>query len=179
MLLPILICISGWLSEPDAAMFERAAHDRGYATYFALRGESLEGQDCDATIVRSDDDTTRPRRIGFDDRNARRDYTRRTITQARAYDIMLAWGQYERAIVAEKATGLGFVADGYSDAYDFLAELPAQLVSENAAMLMDNSPDPADRKHKRRGTVLGKWHQLKKELWSRHKEAECTQLVPF
>jgi hypothetical protein len=26
---------------------------------------------------------------------------------------------------------------------------------------------------KRRNTILGSWHQLKKELWSRHVETDC------
>jgi hypothetical protein len=46
-------------------------------------------------------------------------------------------------------------------------------------MLMDYSDDRADWKHKRRGTVLGKWHQHKKELWQRHIDVECTEIVPF
>ena len=32
------------------------------------------------------------------------------------------------------------------------------------------SDDPADWKYKRKGTVLGRWHQLKKELWVEHVE---------
>lgn len=46
-------------------------------------------------------------------------------------------------------------------------------------MLADHSDDRADWKYKRRGTVLGKWHQHKKELWQRHMEAECSAIVPF
>ena len=37
--------------------------------------------------------------------------------------------------------------------------------------------DPSEWKYKRRGTVLGKWHQLKKELWQKHLE-ECEE-IPF
>lgn len=29
---------------------------------------------------------------------------------------------------------------------------------------------------KRRNTILGAWHQLKKELWARHVEQECESL---
>jgi hypothetical protein len=42
-------------------------------------------------------------------------------------------------------------------------------------MLMDHSEDPADWKYKRRGTVLGMWHQTKKEMWERHLD-ECKPL---
>lgn len=40
-------------------------------------------------------------------------------------------------------------------------------------LLKDYSPDAADWRYKRRGTVLGKWHQLKKELWAQHKNEGC------
>lgn len=30
------------------------------------------------------------------------------------------------------------------------------------------SDDPTDWKHKRRNTVLGRWHQLKQSMWSYH-----------
>lgn len=46
-------------------------------------------------------------------------------------------------------------------------------------MLKDYSDDRADWKYKRRGTVLGKWHQHKKELWQRHLDAECPNWAPF
>lgn len=48
--------------------------------------------------------------------------------------------------------------------------------------LMIDGLNPAVWKYKRRGTVLGLWHQLKKELWERHLE-ECQPIeddeVPF
>ena len=37
-------------------------------------------------------------------------------------------------------------------------------------MLVDYSPDPIDWKYKRPGTILGMWHQTKKELWVQHLE---------
>lgn len=33
------------------------------------------------------------------------------------------------------------------------------------AMLWTSSPDPRDWRYKRRGTVLGLWHQIKQEMW--------------
>ena len=36
--------------------------------------------------------------------------------------------------------------------------------------LKDNSTDPDDWKYKRRHTVLGYWHQLKKAAWKYHTE---------
>lgn len=47
------------------------------------------------------------------------------------------------------------------------------------SMLADNSPDPADWRYKRRRTILGAWHQFKRELWQRHKDAECPLWAPF
>lgn len=35
-------------------------------------------------------------------------------------------------------------------------------------MMWDTSPDPNEWRYKRRGTVLGLWHQTKMELWERH-----------
>jgi len=37
-------------------------------------------------------------------------------------------------------------------------------------MLWDNSPDRDDWSYKRRGTILGSWHAMKKQLWERHVE---------
>lgn len=34
--------------------------------------------------------------------------------------------------------------------------------------LWDNSEDSADWRYKRRGTILGLWHQTKKEFWEEH-----------
>lgn len=38
------------------------------------------------------------------------------------------------------------------------------------------NPDPRTWKYKRRHTVLGKWHQLKMELWAEHVEG-CAQMA--
>lgn len=35
-------------------------------------------------------------------------------------------------------------------------------------MLWVSSEDPRDWKYKRRHTVLGKWHQIKLEMWDEH-----------
>lgn len=55
-------------------------------------------------------------------------------------------------------------------------------------MLKSYSDDPCEWRYKRRGTVLGKWHQIKQEYWAWHL-AECerqhahmltqTEPVPF
>jgi hypothetical protein len=39
---------------------------------------------------------------------------------------------------------------------------------EVRAMLWVNSPDPADWRYKRRGTVLGLWRSIKLTLWQQH-----------
>jgi hypothetical protein len=44
--------------------------------------------------------------------------------------------------------------------------------------LKDYSEDPSDWTYKRRGTVLGKWHQYKQELWKHHLD-ECEQGAAF
>jgi hypothetical protein len=36
------------------------------------------------------------------------------------------------------------------------------------AELYVTSNDPADWKHKRRNTVLGRWHQMKQSMWQYH-----------
>jgi len=43
-------------------------------------------------------------------------------------------------------------------------------------MLWSADPDPTTWRHKRRHTVLGLWHQLKKEMWKEHLAA-CGQEV--
>lgn len=41
-------------------------------------------------------------------------------------------------------------------------------------MLMDWSADPRDwHVGKTRGPVLGKWFEIKRQLWQRHVDAEC------
>lgn len=45
-------------------------------------------------------------------------------------------------------------------------------------LLKDYSDDPTDWTYKRRGTVLGKWHQIKKELWEWHLY-ECQRQAEF
>ena len=43
--------------------------------------------------------------------------------------------------------------------------------------------DPNTWKYKRRSTVLGKWHQIKKELWEQHLNGYCVKeledAIPF
>lgn len=38
-------------------------------------------------------------------------------------------------------------------------------------MLKDNSDDSSKWRYKKRGTVLGLWHQLKMEMWARYQDA--------
>ena len=45
-------------------------------------------------------------------------------------------------------------------------------------LLMDNSDDPAEWHNKTRHTVLGKWHELKKQWWAHHLE-ECAMQKEF
>ena len=45
-------------------------------------------------------------------------------------------------------------------------------------LLMDNSDDPAEWHNKTRHTVLGKWHELKKQWWAHHLE-ECAKQKEF
>ena len=48
---------------------------------------------------------------------------------------------------------------------DFRTGLTYQAVHDQ---LKDGSDDPRDWKYKRRHTVLGYWHQLKREWWAYH-----------
>lgn len=43
------------------------------------------------------------------------------------------------------------------------------------AMLIDNHEDTRLWKYKRRRTILGKWHQIKRELWRYHVDVECVR----
>lgn len=45
-------------------------------------------------------------------------------------------------------------------------------------LLWSHSSDSKQWKYKRRGTVLGLWHQLKQDAWKQH-VAECTGEHPF
>lgn len=40
-------------------------------------------------------------------------------------------------------------------------------------MLMDFSDDPKEWRYKKKGTVLGFWHQLKMEMWERHLDEQA------
>ena len=46
-------------------------------------------------------------------------------------------------------------------------------------MAWDNSDDPKQWTYKRRGTVLGRWHAIKQELWAKHISTGCPEYVPF
>lgn len=45
-------------------------------------------------------------------------------------------------------------------------------------LLMDNSDDPSEWHNKTRHTILGKWHELKKQWWAHHIE-ECAMQKEF
>lgn len=44
-------------------------------------------------------------------------------------------------------------------------------------MFWDTSPDATEWKYKRPGTILGKWHQIKKEMFARHIDYECPSVA--
>lgn len=41
---------------------------------------------------------------------------------------------------------------------------------------VNDDPDPANWKYKRRHTILGRWHQHKKEMWNYHISVGCPQI---
>jgi len=45
--------------------------------------------------------------------------------------------------------------------------------AEVRAMFWSPNPDPSTWRYKRRATVLGKWHQIKQEMWANHLESCC------
>jgi hypothetical protein len=48
------------------------------------------------------------------------------------------------------------------------------------SMLWSSDPDSAHWKYRRRGTVLGFWHQLKQDMWDQvQAEQASTDEVPF
>lgn len=46
-------------------------------------------------------------------------------------------------------------------------------------MLWSPEDDPSTWQYKRRRTVLGKWHQIKREWWKYHLSDGCPYAVPF
>jgi len=42
--------------------------------------------------------------------------------------------------------------------------------AEVKTMFWSPNPDPSTWRYKRRRTVLGKWHQIKQEMWAHHLE---------
>lgn len=120
MLLPILICLSSFISQPDARLLGSVANARGYDVEVVPYGERTTN--CDAVIMRGDADLTYRGLVTFDDGNAPLHYRYQSLTRAKARDLFTAWGQYESAVVERKAAAIGFVPDGFSTAYDFLSE---------------------------------------------------------
>lgn len=45
-------------------------------------------------------------------------------------------------------------------------------------MLMDYSSDRDEWQYKRRGTVLGKWHEIKQQMWTYHCDEGGCELDP-
>ena len=48
--------------------------------------------------------------------------------------------------------------------------------SDVFSMLWSVDEDYSNWRYKRRGTVLGKWHQIKKEWWKYHVEQGCLEM---
>ncbi len=46
-------------------------------------------------------------------------------------------------------------------------------------LLIDNHSDSSLWRYKRRSTVLGMWHQIKRELWKYHIEVECPKAKAY
>ncbi len=66
---------------------------------------------------------------------------------------------------AESCTGCGITYGAFRTGLDF------KTIRE---WYWSGSAEPSDWKYKRRGTVLGRWHMEKQQLWALHKH-ECSQ----
>jgi hypothetical protein len=53
------------------------------------------------------------------------------------------------------------------------------LTYRDVFVMLTPCGDHVTHRYRRRGSVLGFWFQLKRELWARHVDVECNQLVPF
>jgi hypothetical protein len=81
--LAALICISAFVSDASANVFEGVAHERGHATYHAT-GDAQLGAQCDVIIWQAEGDLATLRHIWFDGETS-------TVSVFRAERLILAW----------------------------------------------------------------------------------------
>lgn len=85
--LKLLICISGWFHDAPAEAIQHIAQTRGYATYWAEKGEDLQGQGCAVVVMPSDADWAKPSMVGLD--TGPKGW--RPLSNARVADALTAW----------------------------------------------------------------------------------------
>jgi hypothetical protein len=98
----IIICLSAFIPEHDARLFERAIWERGYASYYMTHADSAADQGCTAVIHQADVTASYPDGMLYTGR----------LTQARASDLLIAWTAYQRPatltdMVLEHASYMG------------------------------------------------------------------------
>lgn len=79
----ITLCISGFVSQRDAAVIAKEAQRHGFATYYAPADDALDGRQCAATFIPGDSDLALPSALVWDDS--------RTLWRGRVDNILKAW----------------------------------------------------------------------------------------
>lgn len=87
----IIICLSAFISEPDARLFERAIWEHGFASYYMTHADTAEEQNCTAVIYSAEQDMTQPTYMFYDGEVSEWTGKRRTLTYDRANDLLTAW----------------------------------------------------------------------------------------
>jgi hypothetical protein len=108
----IIICLSAFIPEHDAKLFERAIWERGYASYYMTHSDNAADQNCTDVIYSAEGDLTYPAYMFYDGEVNEDTGVRPVLTQARASDLLLAWTAYQRPatltdLVLEHASYMG------------------------------------------------------------------------
>jgi hypothetical protein len=82
-MLTALICLSAFVSDASANVFEGVAHERGHATYHATSDAQL-GAQCDVIVWQAEGDLATSRHIWFDGETS-------TVSVFRAERLVRAW----------------------------------------------------------------------------------------
>lgn len=141
----IIICLSAFISDHDARLFELAIWEHGWASYYMTAGDTAADQGCTAVVYSAEADLTYPTYMFYDGERDEVTGVRRTLSYERASDLLTAWTarrpqltdlvlQHAEAMGPELLNTLELAAevdglcsddctgDGASDIMDLLAE---------------------------------------------------------
>jgi hypothetical protein len=89
MLPAIVICISAFVTDPDARVLAQATHARGWSSYHMLHTDSSDG--CTAVVYSAEADQAYSTHMFFDGEVHEDTGKRRRLTRKRAADLLTAW----------------------------------------------------------------------------------------